>query len=289
MLGASPNDDRMLLERPLPEALSLYIVQVAGIFIIALIFIGLFIVAFSIERATRAISSSNPIGPTGGSVPVILSFIAGTASALLVGAAILFRARTMRLGKDTGEQDASDAIRHLDAAINAYNEENFAGAEHQGMASLNAFQHLGVIKGIAEASMVLGTTFLQVKSLDSAYVYASGSLRHYEAINDEGGMARALSLLGDIAQIEERFAQAEEYYRDSLTHMRWSDNNWDIITTMLNRAIVLDALGRSATADELRASAWNIIQNETKRGTPRKHVPLATHHASIIRKPIKVG
>jgi len=195
--------------------------------------------------------------------------------------------RTAELAADDGKRRASNAIRYLDAAINAYNEQDFDEAKRRGQASLTAFERLGDPAGIAEANMVLGSTFLQMEDYNLAY--ASSGFRQYTAAADEGRTGRALSLLGDIALTEEKFAEAEEYYRESLTHMRWSHDNWDIVTTTLNRADALEALGQPSAADDLRQKARGIIRREIEQGTPRKRVPLAPRHASISRDPVKAG
>ncbi len=294
MLRTPPNDGRMLLERPIREALRLYAFQLAGLLIIVNFFVCIFAVVFCVERlgivahdytVYSTSTSSSPawlIGAIG-----LLLIVVSLAAMVRASQRIMQLFRTAELAADDGKRRASNAIRYLDAAINAYNEQDFDEAKRRGQASLTAFERLGDPAGIAEANMVLGSTFLQMEDYNLAY--ASSGFRQYTAAADEGRTGRALSLLGDIALAEEKFAEAEEYYRESLTHMRWSHDNWDIVTTTLNRADALEALGQPSAADDLRQKARGIIRREIEQGTPRKRVPLAPRHASISRDPVKAG
>ena len=124
-----------------------------------------------------------------------------------------------------------------------------------------------------------------------AQTCASSALQQYESVDDEAGTALALALLGDIAREDERFAEAEDYYRRSFMKMQWGRDYWLIVATLINQAIVLDELGRHDDAEQVRAQARRLIDPPKAQATPRKHapVPIVGHHSPLLRETVRVG
>jgi len=152
-------------------------------------------------------------------------------------------------------------------------------------------QSLNEVRGVAEANVVLGSVYLRVENRRRAQTCASSALQQYESVNDEAGIALALALLGDIAREDERFAEAEGYYRRSFTKMEWGRDYWLIVATLINQATVLDELGRHGDAEQVRAQARRLIDPPKAQDTPRKHapVPIVGHHSPLLRETVRVG
>ncbi len=263
MLQASPKDGRMLLERPLPDALRLYALQLAGIGAIALAFMGLFLLTLLIEHVALPAQSIAHDARIGTPTIVISGVIVGLASAVLGGFVAMGVARRRTEGVATEqaiEQPLSEAAHHLSAAFDAYNNEIYEDAAHHGLISLHGFQEMEDIAGLADADRLLGWVHFQLHHFAQAKSHALSSAGRFEAVQDEQGLAYALTLLGDIALAQDKFVEAEKYYQQAFMHMEWSRDFWQIIVTALNRANALDGLGQSSDAMHLRTWARHLIE-----------------------------
>ncbi len=293
MLRASPSDKRMLLERPLKEAVRLYAVQIAGIFVIALAFVGIFACALVIERppiSTHHVFQGQAV-ESWALVVVTVALTLGTGALGFAGGTVM-GGITDRISGGAKRRANRDLILYanndLDIAIDAFNREDLDLAKHFAIASLHKFEVLGEQGGLAEAHRILGATYLQMNDLERAYSHAETSLHYYEG-SDAEGAGYALGLLGDIAQTDEKFEQAETYYRQAITQMKWSrDSYWEIVSTMLNLVIVLDALHRADESDRLRAQIWKLIEQPAQDASPMR-APFIARHAFSTIEPVKVS
>lgn len=287
MLQASPRDGRMLLERPLSEALRLYALQLAGVGAIALASMGLFLLTLLIEHVALPVQSAAHGTRIGTPTIVIIGVIVGLASAVLGGfvAVGVARRRPERISTEQPiEQPFSEAAHHLSTAFDAYNSETYEDAVRHGLVSLHRFQEMGDIAGLADADRVLGWAHLQLDHVAQAEFHALSSLGHFEAVQDEQGIADALTLLGDIALAQDKFAEAEKYYQQAFIHMEWSRDFWQIIVTAFNRANAMDGLGRSSDAMRLRAWARHLIEKPaTIPEAPRKQAHLVARPTLSMR------
>lgn len=287
MLKASPNDGRMLLERPLSEALRLYALQLTGIGAIALAFMALFLLTLFVEHVVLPAQSAAHGTQLGVPTVVIIAVVVSLASAALGGfvATGVTRRRAEPVSTEqTIERPLSEAAHHLSAAFDAYNSETYEDAVRHGLASLHRFQEMGDIAGLADADRVLGWAHLQLDHFAQAESHALSSLGHFEAVQDEQGTAYALTLLGDIALAQDKFAEAEKYYQQASMHMEWSRDFWQIIVTSLNRANAMDGLGRSSDAMRLRTWARHLIEKPaTIPEVPRTQAHLVARPALSMR------
>jgi len=281
MLQASPPDDRMLLERPLPQALRLYALQLAGMGLIMLFCAGLFLATLVIIHITLPAHLPAHGARLDTASIVIILVIVSVASSIL-GAFVTTRVTRRQVASVPAtkivEQPPDEAAIHLSAAFNAFNNGDYQEAVAHGLASLNRFEEketAGVVGladaiGLADANRVLGWAYLQLDNVAEAESAASDSLRYFRVVQDEPGTASALALLGDIALAQKKFVEAEKYYQQATTRMEWSRDFWQIVTTALNRAAAMDGLGRPADAQQLRAWALHLFERPTLQDAPQK-------------------
>ncbi len=288
-------DGRMLLERPLSEALHRYAAQLAGMLAIALSFAGILAIALLIEHilgasrpmpSPRSATSADFIRVT---LAVLLSLAAGALSGYSMSR-LITRIRAYRRHEPSPyERALASAVESLDLSIDAYNQGAYQESTRHAIKSLQTFRSMDNIGGQAEASYVLGLAYLQKGDVINATLLTSDSLRHHKEIRDERGVARALSLFGDIAYAEDRFEEANNYYRRALSQKEWGRDYWDIVATALNRADVLDELDRHGEASELRTWAWGLMQKQVTSEAPRRRAPLVGHYTSTTRDAVHAG
>ncbi|MFI5269873.1 MAG: tetratricopeptide repeat protein, partial [Chloroflexota bacterium] len=120
--------------------------------------------------------------------------------------------------------------------------------EHDHMAtaadgdrSLATFRSLGNGLGVAIALELVGELHRMAGNSRNARQFGEECLELYRRVQDQPGVAAALHNLGNAAFDQEEWAQAHEYYTDSL-QLHWRLGNQRMVGVLLDRCACLAAI-----------------------------------------------
>ncbi len=276
MLRVSPDDDRLLLERPLGDAARLYAAQIAGLLLLAVGGGILLLATLAIEQVTRLTPHgplSARIAPTAeGILPLVIGLVAG------VGLGTMWSVVTYR--RERARRMRADALDALDTAVELYNEDDYERAAALAGRSLSLFTRLRDAAGVAEARLILGNAERGMGDDARAEALARDSLSHFRALGDTRGIAEALTLLGDIDYARGDLDSAYRLYRSSLDAYRSAGDDWEVIRTLGMLASIARALGREDDSRTFMAEAVASVERQAPTKDTRKRLSYPSHTLS---------
>ncbi len=279
MFDAGPTDDRLLLERPLREAARIYGHRLYNVVSLCALLSMAFYIVLGVEQATH-LTHYGPLPIRDGHVSLVplLQVLLGLAGGAVIGTSLAL----VVVRRERRKVAVLRAMEELDAAEAAMNTDDFERALLHAQSALDLFRRQPVPLGQARTLLVLGTIANGQEQYDVAETHLLKSRHLFEILKDHAGVADATEALAEVANDRGRFDEAEVLYRRSLTNYERVNSIWDRIGVLINLANVENELGKDAAAEQLRAEAQRLIQQQTTSKDRRERIPHASSWPRIL-------
>ena len=259
MLGSAPRDNRLLLERPLPEAFRFYAGQVGGLILLCFFLCACLVTVVVGEHLLGLSHAATPL-TSKVATDSVSGFLTGAFIGAVLSTTAAIIANIWRRNIRRKHEGAWTAVHDLEASTKAYQGRDLVKAKEYALASLGRFEKAHHRSGVAASTFVLGLLYSDFDDIDTAFSSLYQARQLYGIIGDREGAARCLWALGETAARRERYAEAEEFYRQSSDVYRELGNATEVSVLLVKRATIAEEQGDTAKAALLRQEVVHTLE-----------------------------